>query len=881
MPSGATNVVLNLTVVSPSASGWGTTYPGGAARPVTSNLNYMTGRTTARQMMVSPSADGRITLWLSAAANVLVDVQGYTPSDGPGYRSASPTRLLDTRAGNPFATGTTRQVTVLGRGGVPATGVSAVVLSVVGTRSRGSGYLSVYPHAAARPTTSNLNTATGQTESGQVIVQPGAGGAIDLYAAARTDVVVDLVGYIVTGSNYVPAGPFRTLDQRTGLGVTTGNDFSVRAPADAVAVFANLTAIGTPGYPGGSLTLSPGNTPSREYSGGPSTSNVNFASGSVTANAVLTGLGVRSELAEDGLGTGNAKAVADVFGYLTSPTRATTAAGASTTIPASYPYGSACSADGSCAVLDYFGHVLFSQPDGSWRVTSPPSQSLRAIACSSPDRCVVSDSTRQYLWDGSTWTPASVSGAVSDPALACPAAELCVLVGDQQGYVTTDGNTWTAVPALAGLRDPQVSCSSASACLVTDASGVQVRWDGTSWSRLPGKAPLQIMSLSCPSDVCVAATPLGALWTRAANGVWTQSGSVTPTPSVGRVGVRCMTAIRCLVAGGSVVKAYDGSSWNAVTAPEASTAQTLACTPAGCVVGWASGRFSRWSGAAFSDAFQPVRWWLGVSSVACASPTRCFATADGSGWIQEWDGSGWSQGGPGTLATANAATIGCLSSTLCFSTAGRQWTPETGWTASGQPAGVWGDDLWCEPGGLCVVRTSTALFATAGHGWFELGGLPDVHNLVGVSCPTTSWCMLQGDYGAAMVWRGSGFSSVPAAFDGGDAVVVGVTCTSSSACITATTGGSVGMWNGREWAQLKVPSAGSSDADLPSEHCTSGGSCVVTVGDGELSVWNGQFWSAPTAAPQKGFECVGGWCLAYGMLRQTDFTPFTYAAMAP
>ncbi|WP_109686891.1 hypothetical protein [Branchiibius hedensis] len=860
--AGATNVVLNLTVVSPAASGWGTAYRAGVARPGTSNLNFMAGRTTARQVMVAPSASGQVTVFLSAAAQLIVDTQAYTPVDGTGYRSATPTRLLDTRSGAPYAANSTRSVRVLGRGGVPTSGVRAVVLSVIGTRSTGNGWLTAYPHGVARPGVSNLNTATGLTASTQALVAPGSNGAIDLYSAGRTDVVVDLVGYVAAGSNFVPVTPARVMDQRTGTGSTYGSNFTVRAPAGAVAAFVNLTAVGTAS---GAFTLQPGGTPVSGGTSTPSVSHVNFSAGRVSSNPVLIGLGVGSDAALDGYSTSGAKAIVDVFGYLVSPVSAALTAGASTTIPASYPYGMSCPTDGSCALLDYFGRVHFSQPDGSWRATTVPSQSLRAIACSSADHCVVTDETHEYVWDGSTWTTAPGSAAVVAPVLACASDQQCVLVGNKQGFTSSDGLTWTAVPALANLDQPTISCSSSTACLVADRAGIQVQWDGSSWVRSAAKAPANVDSLSCAGSTCVAVTTVGGLWSRAADGMWKQSGSYT---SDAPVGVHCLSNGRCLAVGGSLDKVYDGSSWSDInTSGERAT--TLDCTAQECTVGWASGRFSRWDGTALAAAFQPVQWWLGARTLACASQTTCF-TASGS-WIQKWDGSQWSG------AMQNVGKIGCLSATLCFSADGQQWTPATGWTSSGQPAGSWGQ-MWCEPGGMCAMRTSTAVYATAGHGWIRLGDLPDVQNLVGVSCPTTSWCMLQGDYGASVVWRGSGFQPAGGAIDGNHAVVSMVTCTSSTWCVATATGGSAVVWNGREWHQSKLPSVGISPLNLPYVHCDSATSCIVGDPNGAVSVWNGRFWSQPIAADVTGFDCVGAWCMGMSGVRSTTLTPFTYAA---
>ena len=49
-----------------------------------------------------------------------------------------------------------------GRGGLPATGVGAVVLNVTATGPTAQGYLTVYPTGGTRPTASNLNFMPGE-----------------------------------------------------------------------------------------------------------------------------------------------------------------------------------------------------------------------------------------------------------------------------------------------------------------------------------------------------------------------------------------------------------------------------------------------------------------------------------------------------------------------------------------------------------------------------------------------------------------------------------------------------------------------------------------------------------------------------------------------
>jgi hypothetical protein len=85
---------------------------------------------------------------------------------------------------------------VTGRGGVPATGVSAVVLNVTVTEPTAPSFLTAWPAGLALPLAANLNYLAGQTVPNLVTVKVGAGGQVSLYnAAGSTHIVVDVAGW--------------------------------------------------------------------------------------------------------------------------------------------------------------------------------------------------------------------------------------------------------------------------------------------------------------------------------------------------------------------------------------------------------------------------------------------------------------------------------------------------------------------------------------------------------------------------------------------------------------------------------------------------------------------------------------------------------------
>jgi hypothetical protein len=107
-----------------------------------------------------------------------------------------PSRILDTRSGVPVGAGGTIVHPVTGVGGVPATGVSAVVLHVTVTAPTAPSWLTVYPHGGARPVAANLNFVANQTAPNLVIAKVGSEGKVAAYnAAGSAHLIVDVVGW--------------------------------------------------------------------------------------------------------------------------------------------------------------------------------------------------------------------------------------------------------------------------------------------------------------------------------------------------------------------------------------------------------------------------------------------------------------------------------------------------------------------------------------------------------------------------------------------------------------------------------------------------------------------------------------------------------------
>jgi hypothetical protein len=106
-------------------------------------------------------------------------------------------------------------VAVTGRGGVPSVGVGAVVLSVTSSRSSEASGITVWPTGGAKPTHPNLVTEPARPRSNLVIVPPGTGGKVTVESQrGRTDLVVEVLGWLATESAYRPVPASGLLDTR-------------------------------------------------------------------------------------------------------------------------------------------------------------------------------------------------------------------------------------------------------------------------------------------------------------------------------------------------------------------------------------------------------------------------------------------------------------------------------------------------------------------------------------------------------------------------------------------------------------------------------------------------------------------------------------------
>ncbi|MCU0267491.1 MAG: peptidoglycan DD-metalloendopeptidase family protein [Acidimicrobiales bacterium] len=203
VPANATAVVMNVTATGASAPTHLTIWPAGEGQPTASNLNLAAGQTVPNLVVAKLGVGGQVSVFNNAGdVDVLADVVGYYVEGGGGrYTPLVPARILDTRDGTGAPAGklgaaSSLHLEIAGRGGVPATGATAVVLNVTVTAPDAPSHLTVWPAHDAMPLASNLNFVAGQTVPNLVTLKLDTDGHAELFNnAGSTHVIADVVGW--------------------------------------------------------------------------------------------------------------------------------------------------------------------------------------------------------------------------------------------------------------------------------------------------------------------------------------------------------------------------------------------------------------------------------------------------------------------------------------------------------------------------------------------------------------------------------------------------------------------------------------------------------------------------------------------------------------
>jgi hypothetical protein len=259
----AVAAALTVTAVRPERPGFVTVHPGGTDRPIASAVNYRSDNVIANLQLIQLGASGRVAVYTSAPAHLVVDISGFfVPADGSRasagrFVPVGAQRLVDTRTSARPAAGSSVRV----EPDVPDDAV-AVMVNVTTTATTGPDFFTAYPAGGPRPDASVLNVdAAMQTRAATSIV-PISESGFDVYTRNGNHVIVDITGY-VTGPSapesgeglFVAITPTRLVDTRRAAGPGGGPrlwdhgtrefDTSDVTGGSAGAIAANIVAINT------------------------------------------------------------------------------------------------------------------------------------------------------------------------------------------------------------------------------------------------------------------------------------------------------------------------------------------------------------------------------------------------------------------------------------------------------------------------------------------------------------------------------------------------------------------------------------------------------------------------------------------------------------
>jgi hypothetical protein len=299
VPSNATAVALNVTLVPTGPLGYLSIWPAGQSQPVVSTMNALDGRIKANASFVGLGNNKAVSVYVTDNAHVILDVNGYFVPAGTGgalaFYPTAPCRVVDTRnTGGVLPANSTR---LINAGTCLPSHARAYSLNVTAVPSGPLGFLTLWPDGPAQPRVSTLNALTGTVVANAAIVSAGTGGAINAFVTDRSHLIIDANGYFALPGSpgelaFYPVQPCRIFDTRNAAGAFGGprmeadssREFTVPAsscgvPASAQAYVTNATVV--PSGPFGFLTMWPGNQ------NRPTVSTLNALDGALTSNAAI------------------------------------------------------------------------------------------------------------------------------------------------------------------------------------------------------------------------------------------------------------------------------------------------------------------------------------------------------------------------------------------------------------------------------------------------------------------------------------------------------------------------------------------------------------------------------------------------------------------
>jgi hypothetical protein len=198
--------LLSVTAARSTAAGGVTAYAPDSAIPPMPALEFAAGDTVTGSVLARTGPEGSALLRNTSKSPVTltVDLQGvYAPAAEPGGLQFVPVRqarlvntLKKTGIAHRLTAGVTETFASVGRGGVPATGVGALLLYGMAVKPAVNTSTTLWTDGLALPGVRQLSPRTARPTGDMLAVRPGATGRVAVRNQAGTsDLVVDVAGY--------------------------------------------------------------------------------------------------------------------------------------------------------------------------------------------------------------------------------------------------------------------------------------------------------------------------------------------------------------------------------------------------------------------------------------------------------------------------------------------------------------------------------------------------------------------------------------------------------------------------------------------------------------------------------------------------------------
>lgn len=184
---------LNVTVVNAAQAGYITAWPCGSAQPATSILNFGAGEVIGNSVNIGVGSNGSVCFSSNTSGHLVVDITGiWMGSRGDTLQAIAPVRVLDTAAaGTQLRAHETREITVAGAAGVPATTRNAA-MSITVSNAGAPGFITAWPCGRPKPLASSINFVPRRTSSNATLQALG-NGRLCVYSNTSVDVVLEVV----------------------------------------------------------------------------------------------------------------------------------------------------------------------------------------------------------------------------------------------------------------------------------------------------------------------------------------------------------------------------------------------------------------------------------------------------------------------------------------------------------------------------------------------------------------------------------------------------------------------------------------------------------------------------------------------------------------